>query len=119
MARQPSGSDANVMEPFQQIIDWQSLERKQMAINGLRTIFLCFDQEGRNGLRSSCLSYEEAPHKVNDIHQPLYRSINQRFNGQVVFGREGTQPVVQHGACKLDNIIVSQRSLRRYTLVAL
>lgn len=41
------GSDANIMEQFRQIIDCQPLERKQMAIHVLRTIFSYFGQEGR------------------------------------------------------------------------
>lgn len=36
-------SDANITEQFRQIIDRQPLERKQMAINVLRTIFSYFD----------------------------------------------------------------------------
>ncbi len=38
-------SDANIMEQFKQIIDNQPMERKQMAINVLRTIFAYFGQE--------------------------------------------------------------------------
>ena len=34
---------SNIMEQFKQIIDHQPLERKQMAINVLRTIFSYFD----------------------------------------------------------------------------
>ena len=41
-----SDSDANIMNQFKQIIDQQPLERKQMAINVLRTIFTYFDGEG-------------------------------------------------------------------------
>lgn len=37
-------SDSNIMEQFKQIIYNQPLERKQMAINVLRTIFSYFDQ---------------------------------------------------------------------------
>lgn len=36
-------NDSNIMEQFKQIIDHQPLERKQMAINVLRTIFSYFD----------------------------------------------------------------------------
>ncbi len=39
-------SDANIMEQFKQIIDNQPMDRKQMAISVLRTIFSYFDQEG-------------------------------------------------------------------------
>ena len=39
-------SDSNIMEQFKQIMDQQPLERKQMAINVLRTIFSYFEQEG-------------------------------------------------------------------------
>ncbi len=39
-------SDANIMEQFKQIIDCQTLERKQMAINVLRTIFSYFADGG-------------------------------------------------------------------------
>lgn len=38
--------DSNIMEQFKQIMDCQPLERKQMAINVLRTIFAYFGQEG-------------------------------------------------------------------------
>jgi len=41
-----SDSDANIIEQFKQIMDQQPLERKQMAINVLRTIFTYFDGEG-------------------------------------------------------------------------
>ena len=41
-----SDSDANIMNQFKQIMDQQPLERKQMAINVLRTIFAYFDGEG-------------------------------------------------------------------------
>lgn len=36
-------NDSNIMEQFKQIIDHQPMERKQMAINVLRTIFSYFD----------------------------------------------------------------------------
>ena len=39
-------SDANIMEQFKQIVDQQPLERKQMALNVLRTIFSYFEKEG-------------------------------------------------------------------------
>lgn len=39
-------SDSNIMEQFKQIVDSQPLERKQMAINVLRTIFSYFGQNG-------------------------------------------------------------------------
>ena len=42
-----SDNDSNIMEQFKQIIDCQPLERKQMAINVLRTIFSYFDKEDR------------------------------------------------------------------------
>ncbi|MCI8356818.1 MAG: helix-turn-helix transcriptional regulator [Lachnospiraceae bacterium] len=38
-------NDANIIEQFRQITDCQPLERKQMAINVLRTIFSYFDKE--------------------------------------------------------------------------
>ena len=40
-----SDSTSNIMEQFKQIIDHQPLERQQMAINVLRTIFAYFDQK--------------------------------------------------------------------------
>lgn len=40
-----SDSASNIMEQFKQIIDHQPLERQQMAINVLRTIFSYFDQK--------------------------------------------------------------------------
>lgn len=38
-------NDSNITEQFKQIMDCQPLERKQMAINVLRTIFSYFDEE--------------------------------------------------------------------------
>ena len=43
LADSVSDSDDNIMEQFKQIIDQQPLERKQMAINVLRTIFSYFE----------------------------------------------------------------------------
>lgn len=37
------GNDSNIMEQFKQIIDGQPLERKQMAVNVLRSIFSYFE----------------------------------------------------------------------------
>lgn len=34
-----SDNDSNIMEQFRQIVDSQPMERKQMAVNVLRTIF--------------------------------------------------------------------------------
>lgn len=38
-------TDSNIMEQFKQIIDRQPLERKQLAINVLRTIFSYFEKQ--------------------------------------------------------------------------
>ena len=46
LADSVTDSDANIMNQFKQIIDNQPMDRKQMAINVLRTIFSYFDQEG-------------------------------------------------------------------------
>ncbi|MBD5549137.1 MAG: helix-turn-helix transcriptional regulator [Lachnospiraceae bacterium] len=40
-----SGNDINIIEQFKQIIDGQPLERKQMAIGILRTVFSYFDKD--------------------------------------------------------------------------
>lgn len=46
-----SDTDANIMEQFKQITDNQPLERKQLAIKVLRTIFSHFeDEDNRNSL---------------------------------------------------------------------
>ncbi len=45
LADSVTDSDANIMEQFKQIIDCQPMERKQMAINVLRTIFSYFERE--------------------------------------------------------------------------
>ena len=37
-------TDSNIMEQFKQIMDGQPMERKQMAINVLRTIFSYFTE---------------------------------------------------------------------------
>ena len=44
LADSVSDNDSNIMEQFKQIMDGQPLERKQMAINVLRTIFLYFTE---------------------------------------------------------------------------
>ena len=46
LADSVSDSDANIIEQFKQIIDQQPLDRKQMAINVLRTVFSYFDDKG-------------------------------------------------------------------------
>jgi len=38
-------SDSNIMEQFKQIVDGQPLERKQMAIGVLRTMFSYFEKD--------------------------------------------------------------------------
>ncbi|MBR3808464.1 MAG: helix-turn-helix transcriptional regulator, partial [Lachnospiraceae bacterium] len=38
-----SDSDSNIMEQMKQIMDGQPLERKQMAVNVLRTLFSYFE----------------------------------------------------------------------------
>lgn len=40
-----SDTDSNIIEQFKQIIDCQPLERKQMAVNVLRTIFSYFENK--------------------------------------------------------------------------
>lgn len=40
-----TNNDTNIIEQFLQIIDRQPLDRKQMAINVLRTIFSYFDKD--------------------------------------------------------------------------
>lgn len=40
-----SDTDSNIVEQFKQIIDCQPLERKQMAVNVLRTIFSYFENQ--------------------------------------------------------------------------
>ena len=40
-----SDTDSNIVEQFKQIIDCQPLERKQMAVNVLRTIFSYFENK--------------------------------------------------------------------------
>ena len=39
-----SDNNSNILEQFKQIIDGQPLERKQMAINVLRTLFSYFEK---------------------------------------------------------------------------
>ena len=46
LADSVTDSDTNIMEQFKQIMDGQPLERKQMAINVLRTIFSYFGEAG-------------------------------------------------------------------------
>jgi hypothetical protein len=42
-----SDSDSNIIEQFKQITDNQPLERKQLAIKVLRTIFSHFENEDK------------------------------------------------------------------------
>ncbi len=50
LADSVSDSDSNIMEQFKQITDGQPLERKQLAIKVLRTIFSHYDNEDRENL---------------------------------------------------------------------
>lgn len=45
MAESVSDTDSHIIDQFKQIIDRQPLERKQMAINVLRTIFSYLERE--------------------------------------------------------------------------
>lgn len=45
LADSVADTDANILNQFRQITDRQPLARKQMAINVLRTVFSCFEQE--------------------------------------------------------------------------
>lgn len=47
LADSVSDNDSNIMEQFKQITDCQPLERKQMAINVLRTIFSYFEENDK------------------------------------------------------------------------
>lgn len=42
-----SDNDSNILEQFRQITDGQPMERKQLAINVLRTLFSYFESGGR------------------------------------------------------------------------
>lgn len=44
LAESVTDSDSNIMEQFKQIIDGQSMERRQLAINMLRTLFAYFEK---------------------------------------------------------------------------
>ena len=39
-------TDSNILDQFKQIVDGQPLERKQMALDVLRTIFSYFEKNG-------------------------------------------------------------------------
>lgn len=43
LADSVTGSDTAIIDQFKQIIDGQPIERKQMALNVLRTIFIYFE----------------------------------------------------------------------------
>lgn len=45
LADSVSGTESNIMEQFKQITDGHPIERRQMALNVLRTIFSYFEQE--------------------------------------------------------------------------
>ncbi|MCH5343998.1 MAG: helix-turn-helix transcriptional regulator [Acetatifactor sp.] len=47
LADSVSDNDSNILEQFKQITDGQPLERKQLAINVLRTLFSYFENVGR------------------------------------------------------------------------
>lgn len=44
LAESVTDSDSNIMEQFKQIIDGQPMERRQLAINMLRTLFAYFEK---------------------------------------------------------------------------
>lgn len=46
LADSVADTDSHIMDQFKQIVDGQSLERKQMAVNVLRTIFAYFENGG-------------------------------------------------------------------------
>ena len=48
LADSVADNDSNIMEQFKQIIDQQPLERKQWAINVLRTLFSYFDDKSES-----------------------------------------------------------------------
>lgn len=50
LADSVADNDSNIMEQFKQITDGQPLERKQLAIKVLRTIFSHYENEDGNGL---------------------------------------------------------------------
>lgn len=50
LADSVSDNDSNIMEQFKQITDGQPLERKQLAIKVLRTIFSHYENEKSKGL---------------------------------------------------------------------
>lgn len=45
LADSVSDNDSNIIEQFRQIVDYQPMERKQMAVNVLRTIFSYFETD--------------------------------------------------------------------------
>ena len=47
LADSVSDSDSNILEQFRQITDGQPMDRKQMAINVLRTLFSYFECGGK------------------------------------------------------------------------
>ena len=47
LADSVADNDSNIIEQFKQIIDNQPMERKQLAINVLRTMFAYFDNEDK------------------------------------------------------------------------
>lgn len=48
LADSVADNDSNIMKQFKQIIDQQPLERKQWAINVLRTLFSYFDDKSES-----------------------------------------------------------------------
>ena len=46
LADSVADTDSHIMDQFKQIVDGQPLERKQMAVNVLRTIFVYFENGG-------------------------------------------------------------------------
>lgn len=46
LADSVADTDSHIMDQFKQIVDGQPLERKQMAVNVLRTIFAYFENGG-------------------------------------------------------------------------
>lgn len=67
-------TDSNILDQFKQIVDGQPLERKQMALDVLRTIFSYFEKMGRKS-HPVLMEYPcpQSPHKFNIPDQPLHR----------------------------------------------
>ena len=78
LADSVANTDFHIMDRLKQIVDGQLLERKQMAVNILRTIFAYFENGGEYGLYGPDMLPPRRPrtNSTSPINRSTARSAN-------------------------------------------